>query len=441
MSQELLIRAARVAALSQEHDRAVALAGQALASIDSSAASGRSGVLRSEYARILWAAGRFEPAHEMLREAAQLVEATGTVADRARVLSRYATLFWWRGRFEEEVATAREAVEAARQSGLRAVEIEALDALGNGLWFTGSIREAIQRLTEARQAAVDSGSVEEQLFVSDSLAECLVDADHLEEALAVATLAEEEGRRHGIDRPYGAMFRGNAGLALFCLGRWAEAEALTDHGMDVGHGRVWGLSVRARLLAAMGRAADSRAVMAAVEAMFPEGLPEALRLECALPAAELRLMDGDAQGALDAVLAAPRPAMDVRWPASEPGLGWAAGRGGHRPGRPGATRRTGGPARHDLRGAMHGRGERATRDPGWLGSADSIETGHGRPCRSGDGTTQRSSRARTLGLGCSGLRACADAISGRIRALPSGRGAAGAGRRQGFRRGSAPVGT
>jgi DNA-binding CsgD family transcriptional regulator len=85
---------------------------------------------------------------------------------------------------------------------------------------------------------------------------------------------------------------------------------MTAHGMDVGHGRVWGLSVRARLLAALGRTADARTVLDAVQAMFPEGLPEAARLVCGLPAAEVRLIEGDAVGALDVAL----EALDVEWP-------------------------------------------------------------------------------------------------------------------------------
>ena len=118
----------------------------------------------------------------------------------------------------------------------------------------------------------------------------------------MATAGGDDARRLGLDRPYGAMFRGNAGLALFGLGRWAEAEAITGQGMDVGHGRVWGLTVRARLLAAMGRTADGLAVLATVDAMFPEGLPDPARLGCALPEAELRLVEGNPEAALQAAL-------------------------------------------------------------------------------------------------------------------------------------------
>ena len=316
---DLLIRAAQVAALSEDHERAIELAERAITPIDAAAESARSAVLRSDYARILWAAGRFERAHEMLREAAQLVEGAGTVADRARVMGRYAAMLLWRGRLEEGVAVAREAVDSARRSGLRAVEVEALDVLGNGLWFAGSINEAIERLREARQADVDSGSVEELLFVSDSLAECLVDADRLEEAIVVASQGEADARRFGLSRTYGAMFRGNAGLAMFGLGRWREAEAMTAQEM-VGHGRVWGMSVRARLLAATGNAPGARAIMASVAADFPEGLPDLGKLECALPTAELLLVEGDLEGALAAALGG----LDVAWPHVGLRLGLAA---------------------------------------------------------------------------------------------------------------------
>ena len=307
---DLLIRTAHVAALTGAHDRALALAEKALSPTDADPDVARSGVLRSDYARILWGAGRFERAHQVFREAAELVGATGTIADRARVMSRYSLILLWRSEVDEGVAVAREAVESARQAGLRAVEAEALDALGNGLRTLGSVGEAILRFREAHAAAAQAGAIEEQLFVSDSLAECLVDSDQLEEGVKVANLAEEDARRFGLDRTFGAMFRGNAGLALFGLGRWTDADAITDHGMEIGYGRGWGSPVRARLLAAMGRSADAQAVMTSVQEMFPEGLPDLAKLELAVPAADLHLLAGEADRALDVVLGA----LDIPYP-------------------------------------------------------------------------------------------------------------------------------
>ena len=156
---------------------------------------------------------------------------------------------------------------------MRSFEVDALGILGDALHFAGSSREAIDRLSEARQTAADAGSVEGLLFATDSLAECLVDTDHLEEAIVVANRGAEDARRFGLDRRFGAMFRGQAGWALFELGRWGEAEATMSQGLDIGHGRVWGLSVRARLLAAMGRTDEASASLAAILEMFPGGPP------------------------------------------------------------------------------------------------------------------------------------------------------------------------
>jgi DNA-binding CsgD family transcriptional regulator/tetratricopeptide (TPR) repeat protein len=225
-------------------------------------------------------------------------------------MARFAASLLWRSEVDEGVRVARDAAESARQAGLPAVEAEALDALGNGLRTLGSVGEAIVRFREAHAAAVRSGGVEEQLFVSDSLAECLVDSDQLEEGIAVANRAEDDARRFGLDRTFGAMFRGNAGRALFNLGRWTEAAACTDHGMEIGHGRLGGLTVRARLLATMGRSADARAVITSVEEMFPDGLPDLAKLEIAVPAAELHVLDGAPDHALDAVLGA----LDIDFP-------------------------------------------------------------------------------------------------------------------------------
>jgi DNA-binding CsgD family transcriptional regulator/tetratricopeptide (TPR) repeat protein len=299
---DLLMRGAQAAALTGDFDRAIALAERALSQEEASTTPDASGVLRSEYARILWAAGRFELADRAFREAAELATAHGTVAQRAQVMGRYALILLFRSQLDEGIAVAREAAALAEQAELSAVEAAALDALGNGLHAQGSVSEAIVRLRQALDAARRSGDAEEQLFISDSLAECLIDADQLEEAIRVARSAAEDARRYGLDRTFGAMFRGNAAFALFELGRWAEAETMTNSGLEFGYGRVWAHCVRARLLAAMGRSAEAGAVLSSVEAMYPEGLPELGRLEVALATAEQHLLDGSLLRALSTAL-------------------------------------------------------------------------------------------------------------------------------------------
>ena len=240
--------------------------------------------------------------------------------DRAQVLSRFAAVHFWHGRFARAIELAREAVDAARESGLRAVEVEALGILGDALHFAGSSREAIDRLSEARQMAADAGGVEGLLFATDSLAECLVDTDHLEEAIVVATRGAEDARRFGLDRRFGAMFRGQAGLAQFELGRWVEAEATMSHGLDIGHGRVWALSVQARLLAAMGRTDEASASLATILEMFPEGLPDLARLELVRSGVDVLLVQGDLMG----VVAMARQALEADYPSVGLRLGIAA---------------------------------------------------------------------------------------------------------------------
>ena len=211
-------------------------------------------------------------------------------------------------------------MEAARESGRRAYEVEALGILGDALHFAGSSHEAIDRLSEARQTAADAGSVEGLLFATDSLAECLVDTDHLEQAIVVANRGADDARRFGLDRRFGAMFRGQAGWALFELGRWVEAEAAMSHGLDIGHGRVWGLSVRARLLAAMGRTDEASASLAAILDMFPEGLPELARLELVRSGVDVLLVQGDLAGAV----AMATQALEADYPSVGLRLGIAA---------------------------------------------------------------------------------------------------------------------
>ena len=175
-------------------------------------------------------------------------------------------------------------------------------------------------MSEARQTAADAGSVEGLLFATDSLAECLVDTDHLEEAIVVANRGADDARRFGLDRRFGAMFRGQAGWALFELGRWGEAEATMSQGLDIGHGRVWGLSIRARLLAAMGRTDEASASLAAILEMFPEGLPDLARLELVRSGVDVLLVQGDLTGAVEMAT----QALDADYPSVGLRLGIAA---------------------------------------------------------------------------------------------------------------------
>ena len=317
---ELIVRAAWAADLVGRNERSIELAERALSMVDPSTDPARAGTLRADYGQLLWYAGHFALAEGALEEAASLIGPDTPTRDRAQVLGRFAAVQFWRGRFGPAIELSREALDAARDSGVRSFEVDALGILGDALHFAGSSREAIDRLTEARQMAADAGSVEGLLFATDSLAECLVDTDHLEEAIVVANRGAEDARRFGLDRRFGAMFRGQAGWALFELGRWGEAEATMSQGLDIGHGRVWGLSVRARLLAAMGRTDEASASLAAILEMFPEGLPDLARLELVRSGVDVLLVQGDLTGAVEMAT----QALDADYPSVGLRLGIAA---------------------------------------------------------------------------------------------------------------------
>jgi DNA-binding CsgD family transcriptional regulator/tetratricopeptide (TPR) repeat protein len=317
---DLLVRAAWAADLVGRNDRAIELAERALGMVDPASDPARAGTLRADYGQLLWYAGHFALAEGVLEEAAALIGPDTPTRDRAQVLGRFAAVQFWRGRFGPAIELSREALEAARDSGVRSFEVDALGILGDALHFAGSSREALDRLSEARETAADAGSVEGLLFATDSLAECLVDTDHLEEAIVVANRGADDARRFGLDRRFGAMFRGQAGWALFELGRWAEAEAKMSHGLDIGHGRVWGLSIRARLLAAMGRTDEASASLAAILEMFPEGLPDLARLELVRSGVDVLLVQGDLLGAVDMAT----QALDADYPSVGLRLGIAA---------------------------------------------------------------------------------------------------------------------
>jgi DNA-binding CsgD family transcriptional regulator/tetratricopeptide (TPR) repeat protein len=315
---ELLLRAAQAAGLAQRGDRAVALAERAVAAAESATPAVVQAAVRSELARILWGAGAFEAAQKAQQTAFEGVRGATPSADVARVMSRSAVMLLMRGQVEEAITIGREAASFAHRVNQPAVEAQALEALGNGLWLSGQVNEAVERFRDARSAAHDARAVEEELFAADSLAESLIDADRFDEAAAVAREGAAAARRLGLDRAYGAMFRGNGGLADFLVGRWAAADELTATGIDTGYGHVWALTVRARLLAATGRLEEARAILRQVTGLHGDDLPEVVRIEYALPEAEVLLAEGDTRGALDVVRSA--LAVDARHVALRLGL-------------------------------------------------------------------------------------------------------------------------
>jgi predicted ATPase/DNA-binding CsgD family transcriptional regulator len=229
----LLQRAAEAAQLTGETDRAVALAGQALAAVDRAAEPLRAGVLLERLGRYHWLRVDSEAAATALEEAVALVPASPPTPERARVLAAHGQLLMLQGRNAEAAARCEQAIGVARQIGAKDVEGRALTSFGTALAQLGQVDEGIARLRAARDIAEKLGNPEDVGRVEYNLTGVLLNAGRAEASLAMALKARQAAARLGSVQVYGAGAIAHAAEVLVLLGRWAEAERLLTDEMDL----------------------------------------------------------------------------------------------------------------------------------------------------------------------------------------------------------------
>jgi tetratricopeptide (TPR) repeat protein len=229
----LLQRAAEVANLAGDFDRAVALVGLALDQVDATAEPLRAGALLERLARYHWVAIDSPKAMAAIEQAVATIPAEPPSRERAKALAAHGQLLMLLSRNNQARALCEEAVAVARRVGARAEEGHALNTLGTSLASLGHIQAGIDHLEQASRIAEELGIVDDRCRASANLATALEFDGRTEEAVGAYLAGVELARRCGTMRSYGLTLLPSAAGCLVSLGRWAEAERALDEIFDL----------------------------------------------------------------------------------------------------------------------------------------------------------------------------------------------------------------
>jgi DNA-binding CsgD family transcriptional regulator/tetratricopeptide (TPR) repeat protein len=266
----LIQRAAEAASLAGEHARAIELGRTAILAVDPATDPVRAGLLNERLRWFLWEAGDQRAAAEAVRAALVLIPADPPSEPRARALAHLGGVLLFAGSFAESKASCEEAIAMARPLGERPVEALALGILGWDEAVLGDVEGGIARFREALAIAEELGSFAGIALGYSNLAGLLDRIGRVEEALAAAREGFAIARRGGLERTYGGEMLGHAAKALLDLGRWDEADALTDEALErapTGPTAIWLLVNRARLETRRGQFDDAAEHLATARAI------------------------------------------------------------------------------------------------------------------------------------------------------------------------------
>jgi DNA-binding CsgD family transcriptional regulator/tetratricopeptide (TPR) repeat protein len=261
----LLQRAAEVANMAGDVDRAVVLVSLALDRVDAAAEPLRAGALLERLARYYWVATDTPKAMAAIERAVATIPAEPPSPELARALAAQGQLLMLQSRHGEVPPRCEEAIAVARRAGARAVEGHALTTLGTSLGILGHLEAAIDHLEQGRRIAAELGDLCRYHLNRGNILEFYGrTADAIDCYLAGAELA----RRHGAMLSYGVATLPDAAGSLADLGRWDEAERILDEAFDLdlsapGHW-LMPLIFRGRLRLLQGDLAAARADLSRV---------------------------------------------------------------------------------------------------------------------------------------------------------------------------------
>jgi DNA-binding CsgD family transcriptional regulator/tetratricopeptide (TPR) repeat protein len=223
----MLERAAEVAYLVGDHDRAVTLAKQALAQIGSADRS-RAGVLLARLAQYHWAAADGDQAIATIEDAVAAISPRPPSRELAIVLTAQARLLLIRGGHEQACRISERAVAVAHEARAAAEEVQALITLGSSYCELGKAELGITHLERGRCLADEIGDAAGLCRAYSNLSVELRELGRPTEAVTVAIEGSELASRFGLMRSHGVHMLVTAAETLVWLGRWDEAEPLLD---------------------------------------------------------------------------------------------------------------------------------------------------------------------------------------------------------------------
>jgi ATP/maltotriose-dependent transcriptional regulator MalT len=213
----------------------------------------------------------------------------------------------------------------------QAAEALSEEALATGVlgWaeaVTGDVDQGIATFRRGVAIAERLGGVEGIALGHANLAALLDRVGRTEDSLEAARNGYAIAQRLGVPRTYGGVLLGHVAKALFDLGRWDEAAAAADEGLEldpVGRSAVWLHLNRARVDTNQGRFDAAEAHLRQGRAIDQEsGRDQSYRAGLLAAGAELAAWQGrlsEVRAAVDAALAA----LEADAPL-DPALGWLA---------------------------------------------------------------------------------------------------------------------
>lgn len=327
---EILQRAAECAVLTGSYVRAIELGQQAIIAAElAGVADGhpdpnRLGLLHDRLRWFLWESGDRLAAGEAVAEALRLIPTDPPSAARARALGQAAGLRLFGGDVVSARTMAGEAVDVARAAHAMSEEAFGLGVLGWAEALTGEVDRGIDTYRRGLAIAERLGGAEGIALGHANLAALLDRVGRTEGSLAAAREGFEIAKRLGVVRTYGGGLLGHVAKALFDLGRWDEAAAAADAGLEidpVGGAAVWLLVNRARVDTNQGRFEEAGDHLRRAEALMKDQTgPHRYQAALWAATAELAAWRGDL-GTVRAITAAAQAGLDRGAPL-DPAVGW-----------------------------------------------------------------------------------------------------------------------
>ncbi|HZA19523.1 MAG TPA: AAA family ATPase, partial [Actinomycetota bacterium] len=226
--KDVLTRAARVADLAGDDDRAISLVRAAIEETDAGAEPMSAALLHESLGVYLYANG--EPAAALDAFESALAQSSGEseMIERARILAMAGRLHMRRGHHERALGFCEEALQLARKLGGKEVEGRALNPLGVMLATEGRFEEGIAHLRRALEIAEEVGEIEELASAYTNLGFALDISGRLREAVDISRQGADRAQEWGLAHTWGVLLRSNAAEALFELGEWTEMRSLID---------------------------------------------------------------------------------------------------------------------------------------------------------------------------------------------------------------------
>jgi DNA-binding CsgD family transcriptional regulator len=205
--------------------------------------------------RYLWTDGLPDRALATYAEALAVCPPEPPSAQRARALSSYGQVMMLVSRCEEAVEVCKAAIDVATAVGDRATEGHARNTLGTSIGALGDPETSLELLRESLEIAREVNSLDDICRAYTNLSEVLLQADRLDEGLALSREGAAFARQLGFHRAYGSYMLSIGAMISFQRGEWDDVDAATRAALALDAQRMAALRVdvvRAQLLVARG---------------------------------------------------------------------------------------------------------------------------------------------------------------------------------------------